>query len=58
MSEWEREALEKCPLKPTFYLRFLDIIGAWEYGRESFDAFIDILNNHHPSIKEKYTMYT
>lgn len=57
MSEWEREALEKCPLKPIFYLRFLDdIIGAWEHGRESFHDFIDILNNHHSSIKVKYTI--
>lgn len=23
-------------------------IGAWPHGRESFEKFIDILNNHHP----------
>lgn len=29
MSEWEREALAKCPCKPAFFFRFLDdIIGA------------------------------
>lgn len=26
MSEWEREALAKCPLKPTLFLRYLDDI--------------------------------
>ncbi|TWW78626.1 hypothetical protein D4764_11G0007470 [Takifugu flavidus] len=26
MSEWEREALTKCPLLPTLYLRYLDDI--------------------------------
>ncbi|KAG7463118.1 hypothetical protein JOB18_046451, partial [Solea senegalensis] len=26
MSEWEREALAKCPLQPIVYLRFLDDI--------------------------------
>lgn len=56
-SEWEREALAKCPHKPSFYLRFLDdIIGAWAHDISLFKGFIDILNNHHPSIKIKYTI--
>lgn len=57
MSEWEGEVLQKCPLKPTFYLRFLDdIIEAWPHGEETFQEFIDILNNHHASIKVKYNL--
>lgn len=56
-SEWEGEALAKCPHKPSFYLRFLDdIIGAWPHDISLFKGFIDILNNHHPSIKIKYTI--
>lgn len=56
MSEWEREALIKCPLKPLFFLRYLDdIIGAWPHPLHTFQQFIDILDNHHPSIKLKYT---
>lgn len=48
MSEWEREALAKCPLHPLFYLRFLDdIIGAWAHGEDAFQQFVHILN--HPS---------
>lgn len=46
MSQWEREALAKCPQKPTFFLRFLDdIIGAWSHGEETFCKVIDVLNN-------------
>lgn len=55
MSEWEREALAKCPLKPLFYFRYLDdIIGAWPHDITHFPQFIEILNNHHPSIKIKH----
>lgn len=57
MSGWERGALEKCKLKPDFYFRFLDdIVGAWSHGRDSFLEFVEILNNHHPSIKIKYDL--
>lgn len=57
MSEWEAGALSKCQCKPLFYLRFLDdIIGAWSHSREEFDEFISVLNNHHGSIKVKYTL--
>ncbi len=55
MSEWEREVLDKCPLKPVLYYRFLDdIIGAWTHGEDSFLEFVDTLNNHHPSIQVKH----
>lgn len=58
MSQWEREALIKCPHKPTFYFRFLDdIIGAWSHSEQKFTEFIEILNSHHPSIKVKHEMH-
>lgn len=58
MSQWESEALAKCPHQPLFYFRFLDdIIGAWPHGEEKFTEFIDILNSYHPSIKVKYEMH-
>lgn len=58
MSQWECEALRKCPHKPTFYFRFLDdIIGAWPHGEYKFTEFINILNSHHPSIKVKYEIH-
>lgn len=57
MSEWERGALAKCTLQPTFYLRFLDdIIGAWPHDISLFQEFIDTLNSHHPSIQVKHTI--
>lgn len=47
---------KECPLKPCFYLRFLDnIIGTWQNGEENFKKSIGILNNRHPSIKVKYS---
>ncbi|KAG7467708.1 hypothetical protein JOB18_018490, partial [Solea senegalensis] len=57
MSEWEREALAKCPLQPTIYLRFLDdIFGIWPHDITHFPEFINILNNHHSSIKITHTL--
>lgn len=42
----------------TNILLFLDdIIGAWSHGEERFSEFIDILNNHHSSIKVKYELH-
>ena len=57
MAQWEREALTKCTHRPILYLRFLDdIIGVWTHGIGTFEHFIDILNNHHPTIKVKYSI--
>ena len=57
MSEWERESLDKCPLKLTFYYRFLDdIIGGWEHGESAFLQFVVTLNKHHPSITVKHLL--
>ncbi|TWW61318.1 Neural proliferation differentiation and control protein 1 [Takifugu flavidus] len=59
MSEWEREALSKCPLRPTLYLRYLDdVFGIWTYTIPQFMDFINTLNHHHPSIKLKHTIDT
>lgn len=58
MSEWEREALAKCPLQPLMYYRFLDdIIGLWPHTLEQFDTFVNILNTHHPSITVKHDIH-
>lgn len=58
MSEWERDALAKCPLKPVMYYRYLDdIIGLWPYSLQHFDNFIRVLNTHHASITIKYVIH-
>lgn len=58
-SQWEQEALAKCPQKPTFFLRYLDdIIGAWSHGEEKFCKVINVLNNRHPSFKVKYELHS
>ena len=57
MADWEESALAKAPLKPLHYYRFLDDIwGTWTHSRADFDHFIEFLDNHHPSIKVKYTV--
>ena len=54
LAKWEQEALDKCPLKPSCYFRFLDdIFIIWPYSKEEFDNFFSILNSHHRSIKLK-----
>ena len=54
MALWEETALEKCRLKPTYYLRFLDdIFGIWTHTMDEFREFITVLNTHHASITVK-----
>lgn len=55
MAEWETEALKKCYLKPTLYIRFLDdIFILWDHGEEQFHTFFDILNTSNPAVKLSY----
>ena len=57
MAKWEKEALDKCLLKPKVFLRYLDdIFIIWQHGRQSFQEFFDNLNSHHPNIKLKSTI--
>lgn len=52
MAHFEKEAMKKSYLKPTFYRRFLDdIFLLWDHGRDNLDFFLQILNSHHPSIR-------
>lgn len=56
MASWETAALEKCSLKPLHYYRYLDDIwGIWTHSKNEFETFLNILNNHNPSIKLKAT---
>lgn len=55
MADWEEKAIKKCVKKPLHYLRYLDDIwGIWTFNIKDFEEFIEILNNHDPSIKLKY----
>ena len=52
MAEWETEALNKCYLKPSMYLRYLDdIFILWDHGLEQFHTFFEIINTHNPAVK-------
>ena len=57
MAKWEREALNKYPLRPFLYFRFLDdIFMIWTYSEEQFWELFNVMNSHHPSIKLKATV--
>ena len=54
MAQWEKEALDKCPLKPQCFYRYLDdIFIIWPHSLDDFGHFCQILNSHHPNIKLK-----
>lgn len=58
MADWETTALAKCSLLPVFYKRYLDnIFEVWQHNLQDFTTFIDILNNHHPTITVKYVIH-
>ena len=52
MHKIESELLEKSPLKPKFFKRFIDdIFLIWPHGEETLTEFKQMINNHHPTIK-------
>lgn len=54
MADWEESVFLKCKSKPSHYWRYLDDIwGVWEGTEECFRDFVEILNQHHPSIRVK-----
>lgn len=54
MAQWEKTLFPKCPKLPLCYLRFLDDVwGVWHHGLQEFQAFLQVLNSHHTSIKVK-----
>ena len=57
MAKWEKEALDKYPLRPLLYLRYLDdIFIIWTHSKQQFYEFLEVLNSHHPSIRLKDTV--
>lgn len=52
MNYFEREALQKTKLKPSFWKRYVDdIFIIWPHGREELDIFLEELNNIHHRIQ-------
>lgn len=59
MAQWEETILPKCSKTPDHYFRYLDDIwGTWSHSKEEFAEFIHALNNHHRSIKVKFSLQT
>ena len=51
MSELEENLSKRFPLKPSFWLRFVDdIFLLWQHGEEILKGFIKVLNNVHSAI--------
>ena len=47
MHYFENTLLQKCPLKPKLYKRYLDDSSiVWEHGDEALEAFLNLTNNH------------
>ena len=52
MSAVETEIINKSPHKPLVWKRFIDdIFSLWNVDKEQIDSFIELANNHHPTIK-------
>ena len=53
MHKIETELLHKSPLQPTFFKRFIDddIFLIWPHGEEELQKFLEMINNHHKTIK-------
>ena len=52
MSAVETEIINKSPHKPLMWKRFIDdIFSLWNVDKEQIDSFIELANNHHPTIK-------
>ena len=47
MHKIETELLQKSPLLPTFFKRFIyDIFLIWPHGEEQLQTFLEIINTH------------
>lgn len=52
MADWENGVFKKCSKKPLIYYRYLDdIFGLWSFGEAAFQEFVNVMNNHHKTIK-------
>ena len=60
MYKIETELLQKSPLQPTFFKRFIDdIFLIWPHGEEQLQKFLKMINTHHKTIKftEEHSKY-
>ena len=52
MHKIETELLQKSPLQPSFFKRFIDdIFLIWPHGEEELQKFLQMINHHHKTIK-------
>ena len=52
MGSWEQELLNKCPIKPVVYFRFIDdIFGIWQGSKQGLEEFHKMANEIHRDIQ-------
>ena len=52
MGKLETTLLERAPLKPSVWWRYIDdVFVIWPHGEECFEQFVDLINSMHPTIK-------
>ena len=52
MGSWEQELLNKCPIKPVVYFRFIDdIFGIWQGSKQGLEEFHKMANEIHGDIQ-------
>ena len=52
LDRFERQALERAAVKPSFLVRYIDdYAGLWTHGEEALHDFLGYLNSLHPTVK-------
>ena len=52
LDRFERQALERAAVKPSFLVRYIDdYAGLWTHGEEALHDFLAYLNSLHPTVK-------
>ena len=52
MSAIEKEIIRLSPMKPLVWKRYIDdLFSPWNIDKKDIGSFIELANNHHPTIK-------
>ena len=52
MSAIETRLISQSPTKPLVWKRYIDdVFSLWDINKEEIGSFIELANNHHPTIK-------
>ena len=58
MHKIETELLQKSPIQPTFFKRFIDdIFMIWPHGEDELQKFLKMINDHQRSNLQRNTLH-